>query len=140
MNDERMAEGGGGGGAEGQRRAPRQPSKRGRGGDGDDLRGELRHFASAMPQGWGHQDWIEFLESLQERGHNINDREAIGLALERERLDLVLDAIRGVGPQRRRALIERYGTLWNLRNAEVEEIARIAKMPRSLAEEVKREA
>lgn len=137
MNDETAAAGGG---SEGQSRAPRQPSKRGRGAAGPDLKGALRDFASAMPHGWGHQDWINFLESLHERGHNINDRDAIGLALEKERLDLFLDSIRGVGPRRRAALIERYGTLWNVRNAEVEEIARVAKMPRSLAEEVKRKA
>ncbi len=133
MVDERdsMDEAGGSG------RAPRQPSKRGRGAAGIDLQRDLRDFVSARPQGWEHHDWIAFLESLQERGHNVNDRDAIGLALERERLDLVLDSIRGVGPQRRKALIERYGTIWNLRNADVDEIARTARAPRSLAEQIK---
>lgn len=104
---------------------------------GRDLRRDLREFASARPQGWGHDDWLNFLESLKERGHNINDREAIGVALERERLGLRLEQVRGVGPQRRQALIERFGTVWSLRDADPREIADTAGMPVSLAEQVK---
>ncbi len=104
---------------------------------GRDLRRDLREFASARPQGWGHDDWLNFLESLKERGHNINDREAIGVALERERLALRLEQVRGVGPQRRQALVERFGNVWSLRNADSREIAAAAGMPVSLAEQVK---
>lgn len=102
-----------------------------------DLKKELRDFASARPQGWSHDDWLEFLENLQSRGHNVNDREAIGRALERERLDLKLSGIEGVGPKRRYALVEHYGNLWTLRNAAPDEIARTASMPRPLGERVK---
>jgi hypothetical protein len=101
------------------------------------LRKDLRDFASGRPRGWGHDDWIRFLEDLQARGHDIRDREAIGIALEKERLDVALTPVRGMGPQRRAALVERYGTVWNLRNAPVDEIAQTAKLPRDLAERVK---
>jgi excinuclease ABC subunit C len=102
-----------------------------------DLRTDLRNFAAAMPQGWNHEDWTNFLESLQSRGHDISDREAIGLALEKERLDLALSAVKGAGPQRRQALIARYGNVWSLRNADVAEIASAGGIPRSLAEQIK---
>jgi excinuclease UvrABC nuclease subunit len=98
---------------------------------------DLRDFASGRPEGWNHDDWLAFLESLQSRGHNIEDREAIGLALERERLDLALSGVKGVGPQRKKALIERYGNVWNLRNADPAEIAAVGNLPRPLAEQVK---
>jgi hypothetical protein len=109
------------------------------GGKENDLTRDLRDFASGRPQGWEHDDWLNFLESLRSRGHNVHDTEAIGIALEKERLDLALSGVRGMGPQRRKALIEHYGTVWNLRNAEIEEIASVAKMPRALAEHVKTE-
>ena len=101
------------------------------------LQKQLRDFASARPQGWGHDDWLNFLSSLEQSGHNIADRESIGLALERERLDLALSKVKGVGPQKRQALIERFGNLWSLRHADASEIASVAGMPRSLADELK---
>lgn len=101
-----------------------------------DLQKDLRDFASARPAGWNHEDWLVFLESLKERGHNINDRDAIGLALERERLDLALSRVKGIGPQRRRALIERYGNVWSLRTADPDEVAKVAGIKRELAERV----
>lgn len=102
-----------------------------------DLKKDLRDFASARPEGWSHEDWIRFLESLESRGHNIADREMIGIALEKERLDLALSGIRGLGPQRRSALIEKYGTVWNLRNADVDEIRAVGRLPAGLAEQAK---
>lgn len=104
-----------------------------------DLRKDLRDFAAGRPQGWGHDDWLKFLESLKSRGHNINDQEAIGLALERERLDVALGSIKGLGPQRRQALVDRYGTLWALRGADASEIARSGNLPADLAQRVKSE-
>jgi hypothetical protein len=101
------------------------------------LQKELRDFASARPQGWGHDDWLNFLSGLEEKGHNIADREAIGRALEKERMDLALSDVKGVGPQRRQALIERFGNLWSLRRADASEIASAAGMPRNLADQVK---
>src|SRR5690606_33332913 len=69
-----------------------QPPKTGRGAGRSrsasklDLQKDLREFASARPSGWSHGDWLTFLEGLSERGHNVADRDAIGLALEKERL------------------------------------------------------
>ena len=103
------------------------------------LRKDLRDFAAARPQGWSHDDWLNFLESLKDRGHDIRDRDAIGIALEKERLDLALSRTRGMGPQRRQSLVERYGSIWSLRNADVDEIAATARIPRNLAESVKAE-
>lgn len=105
-----------------------------------DLKKDLRGFASARPEGWDHEDWIAFLESLQGRGHDIRDRDAIGLALERERLDLAVGKVKGVGPRRREALVDHYGNLWNLRNADPDEIATIAGVKREVAEKIRGEA
>jgi hypothetical protein len=104
-----------------------------------DLRKDLRDFASGRPQGWEHEDWLNFLESLQNRGHDIRDREAIGVALEKERLDLALSGVKGIGPQKRAALIEAYGTLWALRKADASEIAAAGGLTSSLAERIKTE-
>lgn len=97
------------------------------------LHRELRDFAAARPEGWDHRDWINFLESLQGRGFDIQDRDAIGVALERERLDLALSSVKGLGPQRRRALVDRFGHVWTLRNANPAEIAEVARVPLDLA-------
>lgn len=103
---------------------------------GPDLRKDLRDFASGRPQGWNHEDWEQFLQDLQARGHNINDRDQIGMLLERERLNMKLESVEGLSPQRRKTLTEEFGTLWSLRNAGADEIARRANVPRELAEKV----
>lgn len=104
-----------------------------------DLKKDLREFASARPQGWNHEDWLEFLESLQTRGHNISDREAIGVALEKERLHLALAALKGIGPQKRESLAEYYGNIWQLRHADLDEITRVGNIQRKDAERIKSE-
>jgi hypothetical protein len=104
-----------------------------------DLRKDLRDFASGRPQGWEHDDWLNFLEALQGRGHDIKDREAIGTALEKERLDLALTAVKGIGPQKRAALIERFGNVWTLRRAEADEIAKVGGLTPALIERIKAE-
>ncbi|MQA88632.1 MAG: hypothetical protein GEU90_00150 [Gemmatimonas sp.] len=123
----------------------RQPPKTGRGpadaiaapsSGTPDIRQDLRDFASARPSGWGHDDWLNFLESLRSRGHNVNDRDEIGLALEKERLDIALGTIKGVGPQRRNALLERYANVWELRNADSSEVANAGGLDLGLAERV----
>lgn len=103
------------------------------------LKKDLRDFASARPQGWNHQDWLEFLENLEARGHNISDRELIGSALEKERLLLVLAGIKGIGPQKRQALAEHYGNIWHLRDADLDEIVRVGNVLRKDAERIKAE-
>ena len=102
-----------------------------------DLRKDLRDFASGRPQGWNHEDWQAFLEHLRTRGHDTSNADAIGLALERERLALALEKVEGVGPQRVRALADRFVTIWSFRNADVEEIAATAKVRRDMAERIR---
>jgi len=104
-----------------------------------DLRKDLRDFASARPQGWNHDDWIQFLESLHARGHNIEDREEIGRELERERLDLALSRIDGVPAKCRKLLVERFGTVWKLRSEGADEIATLCGISPEVAERVRAE-
>jgi hypothetical protein len=106
------------------------------GGRKPDLRKDLRDFASSRPQGWSHDDWLQFLDHLQSRGHNIGDRDAIGSMLERERLALALERIPGVGPQRIRSIADRYGYLWRLRETDADQLSREAEIPRPVAEKV----
>jgi hypothetical protein len=129
--------------------APRKPAKRTAKGakagsrefvykpKGPDLRADLRAFVVAQPGGWGHEDWIAFLDHLRERGHDTSDPEAVGLALERERLAAVLEPIQGMGPRRVQAVVDRYDTLWSARRADVDELAALPGMNRALAEKVR---
>ena len=104
-----------------------------------DLRKALRDFASARPQGWNHEDWLAFLEDLERRGHNISDREAIGVALEQERLLMALGQVRGIGPRKRQAIAENYGNLWQLQHADPEEISSIGSISLKDAERIRAE-
>ena len=106
---------------------------------GPDLRSDLRAFASARPEGWNHDDWLSFLAHLQQRGHDTEDADAIGLQLERERLGVLLERVQGMGPRRVQTLVERYDTCWSLRHADLDELARLPGMNRALAERVKQE-
>jgi len=101
------------------------------------LRGELRRFVVEKPNGWGHDDWLGLLDRLQDRGYDTTDPDAVGRALERERLAAMLAGVPGVGPQRIRSIVERYGTVWDLRQADVDDLTRSAGIPRSLAERIK---
>lgn len=104
---------------------------------GPDLKADLRAFVAARPGGWGHDDWIAFLDHLRERGHDTSDAEAIGAALERERLAAALETVQGMGPRRVVAVVERYDTLYSARRADVDEIAALPGMNRALAEKVR---
>jgi hypothetical protein len=102
-----------------------------------DLRSEVRDFASARPEGWDHNDWLTFLDHLSSRGHDTTDQEQIGRMLERERLGIVLSQVRGLGPKRVDALVDRFDTLWSARRADVDDIAAVTGMTRPLAEKVR---
>ncbi|HEX8697074.1 MAG TPA: helix-hairpin-helix domain-containing protein [Longimicrobium sp.] len=102
-----------------------------------DLRADLRDFASARPEGWGHDDWVGFLEHLRGRGHDTSDADAIGLQLERERLAVVLERVQGMGPRRVQAVVERFDTYWSLARADVDQIAAVPGMNLALAEKVR---
>ena len=51
-----------------------------------------------------------------------------------------LDSVPGIGPKRRKALLQRFGSLKHLKEAPVEEITAVQGMTRSLAEKVKSHA
>ena len=103
---------------------------------GLDLRSEARGFVAGRPQGWNHDEWLSFLDDLRQRGHNVEDRDAIGSLLERERLGVVLERVEGISAQRVRAIADRYGNVWRLKDASPEELAREAKIPQPLAERI----
>lgn len=113
------------------------PAKRARAASAPDLRAELRSFASARPEGWGHDDWLTFLDHLASRGHDTTYHEEIGRQLERERLAVVLSQVSGLGPKRVDALVNRFDTLWSARHADADEIAAVGGMNRPLAEKVR---
>jgi hypothetical protein len=106
------------------------------GGKKADLKKDLRDFASTRPQGWSHDDWLRFLDDLQARGHNINDRDQIGSMLEKERLSLALERIPGLSAPRARTIAERYGYLWRLKETDADQLSSEAKIPRPVAEKV----
>lgn len=101
------------------------------------LEAEMREFIANHPQGWGHEPWLGLLDRLRADGHDTNDTDEIGRRLERERLTVTLERVRGLGPQRVRTLVDRYQTLWNLRQADVEEMTKAARLGRPLAERVR---
>lgn len=105
----------------------------------DQLKADLRAFASARPGGWNHDDWLAFVAHLTERGHDTSNHDDIGERLERERLSVVLEGINGLGPKRVNSLVDRFHTLWSMRHAHPAEIAAVGGMTRSLAERVAQE-
>ncbi|MBV9773210.1 MAG: hypothetical protein JO040_04635 [Gemmatimonadetes bacterium] len=118
--------GGGGGGA-------RKPAGGGSGG-GHDVRSHLRRFAASRPGGWNHDEWLGLLDELRGHGHDVSDPESVGRSLEQERLRHVLEGAGGVESGQVDALVERYGTLWSLRHAGVDEVAGLPGMSREAAE------
>jgi hypothetical protein len=102
-----------------------------------DLRADARNFAAARPEGWNHDEWLGFLEGLRDRGHNIEDKEAIGSLLERERLSVILERVPGIGAQRVRAIADSYPNVYLLKAASPQELAQRAKVPLPLAERIK---
>jgi len=111
-------------------------AKKGRKSAQPDLARDLDDFAAAQPGGWSHEDWMNFLEYLAQRGHDTSNPNVIGIDLERKRLALILGEVPGMGPKRVQALVERYDTLWNLRQATVDELAEQKSLTRALAERV----
>ncbi|MGH7476156.1 MAG: helix-hairpin-helix domain-containing protein [Longimicrobiales bacterium] len=106
---------------------------------GLDLTAEVRNFVRSHPGGWNHGDWLAFVSHLEQHGYDVSDPERIGVELERARLAEVLQAlgINGLGPQRRQALIERFGTLWELRHATAERMAEVRGINLELARRIR---
>jgi hypothetical protein len=117
-------------------RAARRGSGTGRSVTQPDIGGHLRQFIAEHPTGWGHDEWLALLGQLRAQGHDVDDPDAVGATLERERLSIALGRVDGIGAQRIRSLSERYGSLWNLRQAGVEDLARSSRLPRAVAERI----
>lgn len=101
----------------------------------DVLRSELQRFVQDHAEGWSHDEWLRFLFHLSESGVDTADEDAIGLALEQERLRHALSSaeIKGLGPRRIEAVTSHFGTLWNLRDASLEEVAGVRGITGPLA-------
>jgi enoyl-CoA hydratase/carnithine racemase len=104
--------------------------------DFNGLRARLRDFLAAHEQGWNHHEWLELLGQLTDAGVDTTDPDAIGVILEQERVAAFLAGldVKGLGPRRREAVAERFGRLWDLRHATVEELAGIPTFHQGLAE------
>jgi hypothetical protein len=100
----------------------------------DQLAVDLRSFAVARPSGWDHDDWVAFLDHLSTQGHDISDTDGIGRRLEQERLGVVLGGVQGLGPKRVQSLVDRFGSLWSVRHASVDDVAAVPGMTRPQAE------
>lgn len=104
----------------------------------DDLNLELVRFLQDHPDGWSHDDWLRLLFQLSEHGYDTADEDRIGLALERQRLTRALadKKLGGLGPRRIEAVAEHFKTLWNLRDASLDEVARVPGVPKALARSI----
>lgn len=103
---------------------------------GSGLRADMREFAAARPSGWDHHDWVTFLGGLRDKGHDTSDADEIGRQLERERISVVLQDVPGLGSRKVEAVADRFGRLYELRNASVDEIAGVPGINRDLAEKI----
>lgn len=103
---------------------------------GNGLREELRSFVAEHRDGWGHGHWESLLRRLEDRGFDTARPDAIGAVLERERVLVVLEEIGvpGLGPKRREAVADRFGSLWRLRHASVDELKELSALPKDLAQ------
>lgn len=102
------------------------------------MKERLREFVERHPDGWNHEEWTGLLAELEHSGADTIDPERVGRALERTRLEweLARRSVKGLGPKRSEALAERFGTLWRLRQASVDDVAQVPTINRSLAEKV----
>lgn len=106
--------------------------------DKNGFRACLRDFVLAHQQGWNHHEWLGLLAELTDAGFDTSDPDHIGLALERERVQQLLEGapVRGLGPKRREAVADRFATAWNLRHATVEDLGAIPSFHEKLAQEL----
>jgi hypothetical protein len=104
----------------------------------DGITRSLRDFVARHPAGWSHREWLGLLEDLGRAGTDTSDPDRIGAQLERERLKAVLEgmSLKGLGPKRRDILADRFGTLWALKQASLDEVAGLPSFHRSLAKAI----
>jgi hypothetical protein len=98
----------------------------------------LNAFVESHPSGWNHEEWLALLADLGEGGTDVSNPDAIGAELEKARItwELKRRGVPGLGRKRLEAISNRFGTLHELQNATVEELARVPGMNRALAEKV----
>jgi hypothetical protein len=98
----------------------------------------LDDFIEAHAEGWDHLAWIDLLNELEQNGFDVSDQAAVGIELENRRLawELRRREVPGLGPKRIDAVVHRFGTLWSLQHADVEDLAEIRTIPNALAEKV----
>ena len=103
------------------------------------MKNRLKEFVQDHPEGWDHQSWLSLLSALEGEGLDVSNTEEIGLALEQTRLACTLEdkSVSGLGPKRIQAVVDRFGTLWNLQHASAEEIAEIPTIHAALADKVR---
>lgn len=103
---------------------------------GNGLREELRSFVTEHRDGWGHGQWESLLRRLGDSGFDTAQPDTIGLELERERVLVVLEEIgvRGLGPKRREAVADTFGSIWRLKHASVDDLKKLSALPTDLAE------
>ncbi len=102
----------------------------------DALDTELKDFVGGHIHGWSHGDWDRLLSDLAAEGHDVSDRDLVGLRLERAHILATLERLelKGVGVKRRERLADHFPTLWALRHATVEDLAAVPTFHRGLAE------
>jgi hypothetical protein len=98
----------------------------------------LNSFVESHPTGWNHDEWLALLADLGQGGTDVSNPDAIGAELEKTRVtwELKRRGVPGLGPKRLEAISNRFGTLNELQNATVDELARVPGMNRALAEKV----
>jgi len=102
------------------------------------MRKRLQAFVEEHPDGWNHDEWMELLSELQAGGADVSDQADVGRMLEKTRLEweLTRRGVKGLGPKRSEALVDRFETLWSLRHASIDDVAEVPTITRSLAEKV----
>jgi len=98
----------------------------------------LTAFVESHPAGWNHDEWLALLADLGEGGTDVSNPDAIGAELEKTRVmwELRKRNVPGLGRKRMEAIVNRFGTVYDLHNATIEEMARVPGMNRGLAEKV----
>src|SRR5512140_3849457 len=101
------------------------------------LDSEVHWFVAEHPNGWSHSDWERLLADLSAKRIDVADVAQVGVRLEAERLRqcLLTSGVSGLGPRRVDAIVEKFGSVANLRNSGAERIAEIPTIPRRMAEE-----
>ena len=104
------------------------------------MQDRLKTFVERHPEGWNHEEWLGLLSELQREGQDVPEPATVGRELEMIRLEAELErrAVRGIGPKRRAALVDRFGSFGGLRMASIEDVAQVPSITKTLAEKVVR--